>query len=124
MVDFEKKWEDGLLNGWLSFPRCDTCCSWNWYPLPICSKCQGNHFTWKEVRLLGTVYSWTKVHHDFSGGQIQQVPYVVGLIEPLDAEGVRIPCRYISANSVIPEIGTQVKLMPVVDVTECFWGFE
>jgi uncharacterized protein len=79
---------DGAREHKLLFQRCVRC-SEAWHPpMPICPACHSFEFEWVAAAGLGTVYSYTVVHHPTHPAFQDQVPYVVAIVE-LD-EGPRI----------------------------------
>jgi uncharacterized protein len=131
MEALETVWEKGLATGELRFPQCDHCDTWNWYPLPACRCCGKTAFTWQQVELKGSLYSWTRVYRNFSGHDVGELPYIVGIIDIEGAPGVRIPCRYVGSEDGDPQVGAKVTLTPLLltaDSNEKFgsescWGF-
>ena len=53
---------------------------------------------WESVSPLGSLYSWTEVHHRFDPSG--EVPYVVALVEFKDAPGVRLITNLIDVGGV------------------------
>lgn len=92
MNELEQAWTSGLRAGELHLPRCSACGAWNWYPLAACRACGGTAFAWRAIAPRGRLHSWTRVHRSFGTPPIP-TPYLVGLVDLLDAPGVRIPCR-------------------------------
>ena len=122
-MKLETLWREKWKRGVLEIPQCRECAAWNWYPLPACRSCHATAFEWKSVRLAGTLYSWTRVHRDFTGRGIE-TPYLVGLVDVGDAPGVRIPCRIRQREGEDPEIGTAGSLCAVGDADQWHWRFE
>lgn len=104
-------WQKYLQQGRVAIPRCENCEAWNWYPLPVCIHCGGNHISWQSVPMRGTVFSATRVHRNFTGIDIGKVPYVVALIEPEGAAGVRLTCRFVDQDGPVPAIGSKVTIV-------------
>jgi uncharacterized OB-fold protein len=74
----------------LAFPKCEECHRFHWYPLQRCPHCTSPRLTWADVAKRATLYSWTAVHHAFTEAEAARVPYVVGLADLVEAEGVRL----------------------------------
>ena len=121
MSELDNRWPEGLRIGILRIPRCVHCGVWNWYPLVACRACGSSAFDWCEVTPQGTLHSWTRVHHRFTSHAIA-TPYLVGLVEPDETDGVRIPCRLWIAGGD-PEIGAKGTLRAVTDVEPHHWQF-
>ncbi|WP_349283298.1 Zn-ribbon domain-containing OB-fold protein [Polaromonas hydrogenivorans] len=122
MRDLENVWSENLQKGILQIPTCQHCRSWNWYPLPACRSCQSTDFFWNEVELIGTLFSWTRVHRRFTNFDIA-VPYVVGLVEMAEAPTVRIPARLQAGSGAQPIIGDDVTLTAACDEGGWHWVF-
>lgn len=69
-------------------PRCVPCGKTRWPPGPMCPHCQSTATEWIESSGAGSVYSWVVVTHPVDPVFIDQVPYVVAMIDL--AEGVRV----------------------------------
>jgi uncharacterized OB-fold protein len=91
-------WQQNMKDGVLRLPKCDSCDHWNWYPLPVCKGCGKSEFTWTEIPASGTLFSWTRVHRNFTGLDMGSMPYVVGLVSLDGAPGVRVPARYLGED--------------------------
>lgn len=74
----------------LVLPRCSSCECRFWYPQVTCPHCASSEWAWRNVKPNGSIFSWTVVHHAFSAGLAEAVPFVVGLVELDDAPDIRI----------------------------------
>jgi uncharacterized OB-fold protein len=61
----------------LHMQRCTDCGRWRWTPVPICSHCLSQNFTWERLSGRGTVHTWTVVTHAVHPAAVERVPYVV-----------------------------------------------
>jgi len=122
MNELKQSWADGLRHGLPRIPRCEQCGTWNWYPLAACRSCGGTHFTWQTLSPLGRLHSWTRVHRAFTSRQIA-TPYLVGLVDLLEAPGVRIPCR-LASGACEPRIGSEGSLTAAGGGDEQYWQFQ
>lgn len=86
-LDTQPFW-DGCQEGTFLVPRCRSCRATRWPPGPMCPECQSSETEWIESSGRGTVYSWVVATHPVHEVLVDQVPYVVGLIEL--EEGVRV----------------------------------
>jgi uncharacterized protein len=86
-LDTQPFW-DGCKDSKFLIPFCHACGSPRWPPGPMCPNCQATDTDWVESSGRGNVYSWVVVVHPVHESLIDQVPYVVGLIEL--EEGVRV----------------------------------
>jgi uncharacterized OB-fold protein len=79
---------DGCREGRFLLPRCGNCDRFRWPPGPMCPFCQARECEWIDACGSGTVYTWVIVTHPVHPSLVDQVPYVVGLVEL--EEGVRV----------------------------------
>ena len=72
---------DGLSREELRVPKCDECSRHQWPPRSICVSCGSDRFVWELVPdPVGTLFSWTVIHHA-KGTEFEKLtPYAVGLI--------------------------------------------
>lgn len=85
--DTEPFW-NGCREGRFLIPACTDCGRGRWPPGPMCPHCRSTAVEWRPASGRGSVYSWVVVVHPTLDALVDQVPYVVGLIE-LD-EQVRV----------------------------------
>ena len=85
--DTEPFWA-GCREGRFLVPVCDACGRGRWPPGPRCPYCRATATTWTPSDGHGRVYSWVVVTHPVDEVLVDQVPYVVGLIDL--PEGVRV----------------------------------
>ena len=83
-------------HGRLSFPRCEDCERFHWYPMKRCPHCRSERLRWVSISPSGTLYSWTRVEYAFD--RDIEVPYVVGLLEFAQAPGVRLITNLIDVD--------------------------
>jgi uncharacterized OB-fold protein len=74
----------------IAFPKCEECHRFHWYPLQRCPHCTSPRLTWTRVAKRATLYSWTMIHHAFTEVDAARVPYLVGLVDLIEAKGVRL----------------------------------
>ena len=79
---------DGCREGRFLIPRCRGCGRFRWPPGPMCPFCQATETDWSDASGRGTLYSWVVATHPVHALLVDQVPYVVGLVEL--EEGVRV----------------------------------
>lgn len=79
---------DGCQEDRFLLPRCSACATSRWPPGPICPSCQCADTDWVETSGRGSLYSWVVVTHPVDDVLVDQIPYVVGMIEL--EEGVRV----------------------------------
>jgi len=86
-LDTQPFW-DGCQREKFLVPWCRACGKARWPPGPSCPDCQSTETDWTESTGLGSVYSWIVAAHPVDPVLVDQVPYVVALIEL--EEGVRV----------------------------------
>jgi uncharacterized protein len=85
--DTQAFWE-GCAEGRFLVPHCQDCGRSRWPPGPMCPYCRATGTDWLESSGRGRVYSWIVASHPVDAVLVDQVPYVVGLIDL--EEGVRV----------------------------------
>ncbi|MFA7554852.1 MAG: OB-fold domain-containing protein [Spongiibacteraceae bacterium] len=111
MSNFEVQWQKNLEEGVLRLPQCGACKQWNWYPLPVCRGCGKTDFIWTEIPLSGTLFSWTRVHRNFTGQDMGPMPYTVALINLDGVPGARVPARFMGENPLSLQLDHSVNLV-------------
>jgi uncharacterized OB-fold protein len=99
---------DNARRGVLSFPRCDACARFHWYPMPRCPHCQSTGVRWQAVSGRGELFSFTSVKHAFDPKRADSLPYTVGLITFADAPGVQFITNIVDAPAEALAIGMPV----------------
>jgi uncharacterized OB-fold protein len=104
-----------LEQGVLIIQRCSDCGTVRHPPRPRCGHCASAAHSWEAASGLGTVYSFTIVHHPPNPELVASVPYLVALIE-LD-EGPRLVSNVVGVDPDCVTIGQRVKVIfdPVGD---------
>lgn len=97
-----------LADGHLSFPHCDDCGQFHWYPMRLCPHCRSSCIVWRPIAGDATVYSWTTVHHAFDPSFDLSPPYVVALLEFADAPGVRLVTNIAGPDLTRLHVGARV----------------
>ncbi len=87
--EFRPFWEFAQ-HGRFAFPCCADCGRFHWYPLTHCPHCGSRDLVWAPVADRGALYSWTVVHHAFRPSDSVRLPYVVALVDMIEAPGVRL----------------------------------
>ncbi|HHX47907.1 MAG TPA: hypothetical protein GX718_11145 [Brevibacterium sp.] len=81
---------DGLREGRLRVQWCATCRRHQWPARSVCTGCHGTGIEWADVdEPIGSVFSWTVVHHAKGTPFAADAPYAVALVE-LEREQVRM----------------------------------
>jgi uncharacterized OB-fold protein len=68
--------------------RCNACGSTQFPPEVVCTACQSHDVGWHEVAPVGTLTSFARVWHPVVPALIDNVPYLVGVVEV--APGARL----------------------------------
>jgi len=100
--------------GELSLQRCSTCERYVHPPGPGCHHCGSADLVWDDLgsQITGQVYSYVVVHRSFLRSFIDDVPYVVALVELDDLDKVRITANIISIDDPSEvEIGMRVRMV-------------
>lgn len=92
----------------LCFQVCGACETWRHLPRSICAHCGSADWSWKECRGRGRLYSWTVTHQPNLPQFLQDVPYVVAVIEL--EEGVRMVSHLRGVDPAELEIDLPVAL--------------
>jgi uncharacterized OB-fold protein len=103
---------EGLAKGRICFPRCASCDKFHWYPRYSCPHCGGGTIRWSEIDGCGTLYSWTTVYHGFAADPPRSLPYTVGLVEFIEAPGVRLITNIVGAR--LEQLTENMRLVPVI----------
>ncbi|MCP5395256.1 MAG: OB-fold domain-containing protein [Sphingomonadaceae bacterium] len=112
---FEEGFWAALDRGVLAHQHCEACATWHFPPRWRCH-C-GGALTYQEVSGAGTLWSWTEVHPPVLPAFAPFAPYVVGLVQLDEGEGLRMVGNLVVAsgdpiNRVRPEqlqIGMKVQ---------------
>jgi uncharacterized OB-fold protein len=98
---------DGLAEGRLLLPRCDSCEQVFWYPRRHCPLCGSSSVDWVEASGRGTIYSFTVLRRA-EGPYAAAVPYVLAYVEL--AEGIRLMTNIVGvADPTSLEVGQAVE---------------
>lgn len=91
----------------LELCRCDACDIWHQPPLEHCREC-GGETGFAPVSGAGTLRSFIVVRHAAVPGYLDDLPYVVGLVDLDEQAGLRLPTRLLDADLETLEIGQRV----------------
>ena len=99
---------DACRQGRLLLQRCGRCQEFQFYPRGICANCWCADVNWVEASGRGTVWTFTVTRLNRDPGFIQDVPYVLALVE-LD-EGVKMFTNIVECNPDDVVIGMTVEV--------------
>lgn len=105
--EFVPFWES-VQRSRLSFPHCNECDQFHWYPMTLCPHCRSAAIDWKEVPAKGELYSYTQVRHPYSEKLARKVPYFVALVTFEAAPGVRLVTNLVDVREDELAIGLPV----------------
>ena len=112
-VDTEGFWQ-ATAEGRLALCRCRTCRAWLQPPLERCRHCN-EPTAFEAVTGRGVVHSYIVVHHPVAPGYLDQLPYVVALVELAEQQGLRLPGRLVGIEPPDVTIGmaVQAEIVPL-----------
>jgi uncharacterized protein len=99
---------DGLSDGVVRLPVCADCQRWIWPAQPRCPACLGATLEWRQVEPAGVVHSWTRTWYPFAPERIDDLPYIVLLVELPAAGSVRLLGVYGGPSDDDVAIGDEV----------------
>jgi uncharacterized OB-fold protein len=106
-VDSEGFWS-ATAEGRLAICRCQSCGLWLQPPLERCRVCNGPT-AFEEVSGTGEVYSFIVQHQPAVAGYLDNLPYVVALVELDEQEGLRLPTRIVGIEPEAVHCGMRVR---------------
>ena len=91
--------------------RCTGCGHFRHPPGPACAECRSLDSEWVELPGRGRVYTYTIVHRPVSAAQAGQLPFIIAVIEPEGADGVRLMSNLVEVDPEAVEIGLPVEVV-------------
>jgi uncharacterized OB-fold protein len=91
----------------LLFQSCRACAHVQFYPRRICTACAGAELVCRESAGLGSIHSFTVVHHPAVESFRADAPFVIALVD-FD-EGFRVMLNVVGANALGARIGARVR---------------
>ncbi len=108
--DFDtREFWDATAAGRLAICRCAECRLWMQPPLERCRLC-GELTRFERVSGDGTICSFTVIHHPAVPGYLEDLPYVVAMVELAEQKGLLLPARLLDAKPGETRIGQRVEL--------------
>ena len=105
-LDSEPFWQ-ATAEGRLALCRCTDCGLWHQPPLERCRRC-GEATGFEPISGEGTLHSFIVVRHPAVPGYLEDLPYVVGLIDLDEQAGLRLPARIPGAIPGSVKLGSRV----------------
>jgi uncharacterized OB-fold protein len=111
-LDSEGFWQ-ATAEGHLAMCRCTACGLWLQPPLERCRICAGET-AFADVAGTGEVYSFIVVRQPSVPGYLENLPYVVALVDLDEQVGLRLPARLVDVAPEAVQVGmrVQVELVP------------
>ncbi len=92
----------------LRLRRCRACGYWVHPPSPACPKCHRRDVRWEDTGGKATLYSYT-VNHKAWNPEVP-VPYVIGMVQLPEQEGLRLTSNIVNCNVADLHIGMPVRV--------------
>lgn len=99
---------EGLLCGEIRLQSCAGCGVSHWPAVFRCAECGSWEHEWNAVAPAGTIYSWTRTWHPFSGTEGFETPLVSLVVSLNEVPSVRL-LGVFGNKDVDPRIGEQVR---------------
>ena len=98
---------DGTKQREIRLQRCDACGSFRFPPVVLCRECLAEEHQWVPTSAKGTVYSFVIQHRPATPAFIEDLPYVVAIVE-LD-EGPLMLTNIVGCDHDDIEVGMRVE---------------
>lgn len=95
--------------GSLVAPRCESCGTLFFYPRMLCPSCMGDKFSWETLSGKAVVHTFTVVRQAAHPGFIDDVPYVLAIVET--AEGLRMVTNVVGCDPEDVRIGMPLEVV-------------
>ena len=92
----------------LQLQRCRDCDVLIYYPRHVCPQCLGSNLEWREMSGKGTVYSFTVVRRTNNRAFLNDLPYVLAIVEL--AEGPRLTTNVVGCPPEAVRCGMPVEV--------------
>jgi uncharacterized protein len=103
----DARYWQALSAGRLEMQQCARCDHWHWPAVWRCSDCGSWEQKWQEVPLRGTIFAWTRTHHDFGAPPQYKLPFV-SVVVTLDGAGHRRLMGTLQGDTSTVHIGARV----------------
>ena len=101
---------DGARDGRLLVQRCRQCSRLQYPPDVACVHCQSVELVPEQVSGRGQLWSYTVVERLFHAGFADALPYVVGLVELDEQEGLRLLTNVVDASPDQLRVGLHLEV--------------
>jgi uncharacterized OB-fold protein len=93
VTEFTRPFWDALKGDRFLTTRCKACAAQTFPPKVICPHCWSTDLDWVEPGIVGTLYSWTRVHAA-PAVFVDLAPYALGIVDL--ACGIRLACPIVA----------------------------
>lgn len=102
-------WE-GARSGQLLVQRCAKCGRYQYPPDVVCTSCQALDLAPVPVSGRARLYSYSVVDRAFNAGFLDSLPYVLGLVELEEQQGLRLITNVVDAEVDELEVGMALEV--------------
>ncbi len=97
----------------LSIQRCQHCGYYSHPPDVVCPKCRGLEpsFKFEPVSGRGRIKSWIVMQDAFLPGFVDDLPFVIAIVELEEQEGLRLVTRLVNSSDANVKIGAPVSVV-------------
>lgn len=106
-IGADGRYWQALAAGRLVMQQCVRCRQWHWPAVWRCGECGSWEQQWQQVPLRGTIFSWTRTHHDFGAPSQFELPFVSVVVE-LEGAGQRRLLGTLQGDTANVRIGAPV----------------
>jgi uncharacterized OB-fold protein len=92
-------------------PRCRTCGRFRMPPTAFCPGCRRQGVDWIELSGHATVFTYTIAHQALIPQLRGNLPYVVAIVEPDDAPGIRLATNLVDTETEAVHVGMSVQVV-------------
>jgi len=100
-------WTGGRENA-LRLRRCQTCGYWVHPPGPACPQCHGRDLRWETTTGTATLFTYTV--NDKVWNPVVPVPYIIGIVELPEQEGLRLTTNIVNCEVDDVHIGMELRV--------------
>lgn len=101
----------GALRGELVLQRCMACTRFQYPPNVVCESCQGRELCPTAVAGRGSLYALTVMHQAFLPVFVDEIPYVLVLVDIDEAPGVRMLSTLVDTDPASLSIGDALEIV-------------
>jgi len=102
-------WE-GTRQGKISFPKCQNCNRFHWYPCTLCPFCHSPNIKWQELTSQAKLFTWSYVNWNLAVAGIRE-PYIMALVEFEEAPELYLTTDLVECRPEDIHIGMQLEVV-------------